>query len=87
MKPDPMICYCKGVTRSTLVEAIRQGARTLKDLQAATGACTGHRCKELNPKGICCSGDIRQVLAEEGVLPGGGPAPACPCDSAPPPPE
>jgi len=52
---DKTICYCKGVTERTIVEAVRQGARTLAHIQDATGACTGDRCKELNPKGRCCS--------------------------------
>jgi len=81
MNDQEPICYCKGVTRATLVKAIHQGAQTLKELQATTEACTGNRCKELNPKGTCCSGDIRQILVKEGVQPDGGPTSACPCDS------
>lgn len=62
---DDIICYCKNVTRRTIIEAIRAGARTLKDIQKTTGAATGTRCKELNPKGICCVGDVRKILKEE----------------------
>ncbi len=71
MSHDETICYCMGVTRKTLVQAIRAGARTLKDLQTATEACTGHQCRTLNPKGTCCSADIRRILSEEVAGPGG----------------
>jgi bacterioferritin-associated ferredoxin len=62
--PDEMVCYCGGVPRSKLVEAIRDGARTLKDIQQATGGGLGSRCKELNPKGVCCHQDILAILKE-----------------------
>ncbi len=57
-----LICYCKQVTISEVVKAIENGAKSLKDIQETTNACTGNQCKELNPKGICCSGDINKLL-------------------------
>ena len=57
-----LICYCKQVTKETVVMAIRQGAETLKEIQELTTACTGNQCKELNPKGVCCSTDINKLL-------------------------
>jgi len=59
-----LICYCKGVSKQEVETAIREGAKTLKDVQKATTACTGNQCKVLNPKGICCSGDIKKLLPE-----------------------
>jgi len=59
---DDIICFCKGVSEATISHAIRDGAHTLKDIQKVTGACTGNRCKELNPKGRCCSSDIISLL-------------------------
>jgi NAD(P)H-nitrite reductase large subunit len=42
------VCLCKAISRATIKKAIRNGARTLKDVQAATGAgsggCGGRRC-------------------------------------------
>jgi bacterioferritin-associated ferredoxin len=61
---DEMICYCGQVGRSTILQAIRRGAKTLKDIQQATGAGVGSRCKQLNPKGVCCHGDILALLKE-----------------------
>ncbi len=57
-----LICYCKQITKQEVVTAIENGAKTLKDVQQITNACTGNQCKELNPKGICCSGDINELL-------------------------
>jgi len=59
---DELICYCKKITKKEVVKAIHQGAKTLKDVQQMTTACTGNQCKDLNPKGICCSGDIKELL-------------------------
>ncbi len=50
---------------SEIKSAISQGAKTLKDIQLATSACTGNSCEELNPKGICCSEDINNILQLE----------------------
>lgn len=57
-----IICYCKNVSESTIKDAMGNGAKTLKDIQFITGACTGNQCKELNPSGKCCSGDISVLL-------------------------
>ena len=59
---EEIICYCKQVTKSEIENAISDGAKTLKDIQEITGACTGNQCKELNPSGKCCSSDINTML-------------------------
>lgn len=56
------ICYCKNVTKAEIEQAIVNGAKSLKEIQTITGACTGNQCKELNPSGKCCSGDINDLL-------------------------
>lgn len=42
------VCLCKGIPRSKIKEAIRNGANTLEKVQKATGAgsgnCKGNRC-------------------------------------------
>lgn len=68
---DNIICYCKHVSEATIVQAIRDGAHTLGAIQKATGACTGNRCKELNPKGRCCSSDILSLLRRTKGIKGG----------------
>lgn len=59
---NEIICYCKNVTRGEIESAISNGAKTLKDVQRMTSACTGNLCEELNPKGVCCSSDILAML-------------------------
>ena len=59
---DKIICHCKQVSQSGIEKAISDGAKTLKDIQEMTGACTGNQCKELNPSGKCCSSDINAML-------------------------
>lgn len=60
------VCYCKDVSDDEIIKAIRNGAVTLGEIRRVTGACTGNRCKELNPKGICCSEDIRKLVDKYG---------------------
>lgn len=62
MDTDKIICYCSNVTEKQIIAAIEDGARTLDDIRKATKACTLGKCKELNPKKRCCSGDILQIL-------------------------
>ncbi|MBU3192113.1 (2Fe-2S)-binding protein [Clostridium bowmanii] len=42
------VCLCKAIPRSTIKKAIQNGARTVEEVQKATGAgsggCKGHRC-------------------------------------------
>ena len=57
-----IVCYCMNVNKQAIVSAIRSGANSIKQIQQATGACTGNRCKELNPSGHCCHLDIIELL-------------------------
>lgn len=75
---NEIVCYCAGVNRATIVTAIRHGAATLKDIQQKVGAGLGSRCKELNPKGVCCHADILALLEEE-MGPRGGSSESCSC--------
>ncbi len=63
---EEIICYCNNVTKVEIEAAIFKGARTLKDIQEVTGACTGNQCKEKNPKGRCCSVEINALLNKMG---------------------
>lgn len=52
------VCICKGISRKIMKDAIRNGAKTIQEVQAATGAgsgaCNGRRC----------TGRIQQLLKE-----------------------
>jgi bacterioferritin-associated ferredoxin len=60
--PDKIICFCMKVTQKEIESSIKLGAKTLSDVHQMTGACTGNQCKELNPSGKCCSGEIIQLI-------------------------
>ena len=68
---EKIICYCKNVTEDEIKSAISQGAKTLKDIQKTTSACTGNSCAELNPKEVCCSEDINDLLRSNSKSKGG----------------
>ena len=56
------VCICKGIPRSTMKNAIKNGARTLAEVQKATGAgsgpCGGKRC---TPKIL----ELLETMAED----------------------
>lgn len=53
------VCICKSISRSKIKETMRNGAKTLEEVQKITGAgsggCSGRRC---TPK-------IQELLAKE----------------------
>lgn len=53
------VCLCKAIPRSTIKKAIRDGAKTVEEIQRVTGAgsggCNGNRC---TPK-------IEEILKQE----------------------
>lgn len=57
-----LICYCKNVDKKSIVEAIKLGATTLKNIKEQTTACTGDECATLNPNKRCCSKEINQLI-------------------------
>ena len=62
---DEPVCWCSGVSKRTVVDAIRNGARNMNDICHQTDACTQGRCKELSPRGRCCSKEINLLLDAE----------------------
>lgn len=48
-------CYCSKVTEDQVIEAVvKHGAKTVKEVNAVTGAMKNSLCKENNPFGVCC---------------------------------
>lgn len=64
-KLDEAVCWCSGISKHTILEAKQEGARNMDDIRRMTGACTVGRCKELSPRGRCCSSEIKQLLEAE----------------------
>ncbi|UUV19401.1 (2Fe-2S)-binding protein [Fusobacteria bacterium ZRK30] len=58
------ICYCDKVTKGDIVTAVFGGAKTFKEVIQITGAMKNSNCEENNPKGVCCSADIIELLKE-----------------------
>mgnify|MGYP003890220873 CR=1 FL=1 len=54
-----LVCICKGVSDRKLVEEIRRGSRTVKELRECCGA--GSDCGS-------CIRSIQQILREHGTL-------------------
>lgn len=59
---DETVCWCSSVSKQAILNAIERGARSMDDIRKMTGACTLGRCKELSPRGRCCSKEIRMLL-------------------------
>ncbi|MCJ7688218.1 MAG: (2Fe-2S)-binding protein [Clostridiaceae bacterium] len=53
------ICLCKAIPRSTIKNAIQNGAKTVEDVQKVTGAGSG------GCKGQRCTPKIQQILTQE----------------------
>ena len=53
------VCICKAIPRSTIRKAIRNGARTLDEVQKVTGAGSG------GCNGTRCSPKIEELLKQE----------------------
>ncbi|MBW8383475.1 MAG: (2Fe-2S)-binding protein [Youngiibacter sp.] len=55
-------CYCSKVTEAQVIEAVLNGARTVAEVNAATGAMKNSNCRENNPLGVCCHKIIQEVI-------------------------
>lgn len=56
-------CYCSKVTEEQVIDAvIKHGAKTVKEVNAITGAMKDSNCKENNPLGTCCHEIIQDAI-------------------------
>ncbi len=62
LSDNDLICYCCDVDKQSIVKAIKNGSRTLKEIKATTAACTGDECAIVNPNKRCCSKEIKQLI-------------------------
>ena len=62
LSDDDLICYCTKVDKKNIVDAIKNGANTLKSIKETTTACTGDECAIVNPNKRCCGKEIKQLL-------------------------
>ena len=59
---EDRICYCIGVTKGEINQAIEDGANSLQSIREQTKACTGSSCKTSNPQKRCCSKEINRLI-------------------------
>ncbi|MBK5211806.1 MAG: (2Fe-2S)-binding protein [Coriobacteriia bacterium] len=56
-------CYCSKVTEDQVIEAVvKQGAKTVQEVNVITGAMKDSNCKENNPLGVCCHTIIQDAI-------------------------
>ena len=67
---DEFVCWCSRVNKETILAAKAWGAATLEQIRVMTGACTVGRCKELSPRGRCCSMEIEALLDDKTIVKG-----------------
>ena len=58
-EPGFTICHCTGVERAAVLAALATGARSVAELRAATGVCSGCRT---------CACDLEVLLAARGEV-------------------
>lgn len=52
---ENIVCYCLNISEADIVKAVNEGAKTLEEVQDATGA--GTACGS-------CLGDIEEIIAK-----------------------
>lgn len=56
-------CYCSKVTEEQVIEAVvKHEAKTVKEVNAITGAMKNSNCREKNPLGVCCHKIIQEAI-------------------------
>ncbi|MCW0484838.1 (2Fe-2S)-binding protein [Gaoshiqia sediminis] len=63
------ICYCSNLTRGEIKNAVKNGSKTIDDVQVFTGKNMTGNCKIKNPVGQCCRNaflyEIEQALGQK----------------------
>jgi bacterioferritin-associated ferredoxin len=62
------ICYCSDLTRGEIKNAVRQGMRTIDDVQRFTQKNITGLCEERNPLGKCCRNVFLKTISDNNVF-------------------
>lgn len=62
---DVPICYCSALTRGEILNAVKNGCKTIDEVQKYTNKNITGKCREKNPLGKCC-GNVFLKTIEEG---------------------
>jgi len=58
------ICYCSDLTRGEIKNAVKNGMRTIDEVQEFTQKNMTGFCEERNPLGKCCRNVFHRTIAE-----------------------
>ena len=58
------ICYCAGLTRGEIKDAVRHGCKSVKEVHKYTGKNGSGHCDERNPLGKCCRNVFVKTIEE-----------------------
>jgi len=61
---DVPICYCSDLTRGEIKDALRNGCKTIKDVQKYTKKNKKANCETRNPLGKCCRNVFLRTISE-----------------------
>jgi len=61
---DVPICYCAGLTRGEIKEAVKNGCKTIKEVQKYTKKNNSGHCETRNPLGKCCRNVFLRTISE-----------------------
>lgn len=63
---DVPLCYCQGVTRKDILEALASGCPVdVKAVMECTGAGQGGNCLYQNPTGRCCHSALEEFIDQQ----------------------
>lgn len=75
------VCYCFNHTVESIRDEIETAGQSTVVASIAARVNAGEcRCELLNPKGVCCLGDVNRVVKDITSLVGSGRQPAIPAD-------
>jgi bacterioferritin-associated ferredoxin len=61
---DVPVCYCSELTRGEIKDAVKNGKKTIDEVQAFTKKNITGYCEEHNPLGKCCRNVFLRTIAE-----------------------
>ena len=59
---DEIICWCANITRKEIERAVKHGCSTENEVRAFLNKWERGKCREKNPKGVCCSAEFAKVI-------------------------
>lgn len=61
---DTPICYCSNLTRGEIINAMKNGCKTISEVQKYTNKNITGKCRFKNPLGKCCRNVFMSSMAD-----------------------